>query len=180
MDPEFEAQILEQLAAVCAADKAFDSPVDWIAVKDNRGQERLYLRGALRLGGILGGGVTLFISTPRYDWERDVYGQLEVRRPGLRSHLRLLPVEWRPRRQHRNPATASASLRLLTLGDRWHDFADNAPLGINGFNQTQTGIARDLPRAISSFSDYLNLAADIWKIPDLRTIAPPPWSKTLF
>lgn len=96
-----------------------------------------------------------------------------------RAHLRLLPVEWRPRRQHRNPASASNDLKLLTLVDRWHSFEDNAPLGINGFNQTQTGIARDLPRAISSFSDYLNLASEIWKLPDLRTIAPPPWSKTL-
>ena len=179
MDPDFEAQIIDHLRAVSLAEKTFDSPVDWKPIKDSRGQERLYLRGALRLDGQLGGGVSLLISTPRTDWERDVYGQLEVRRPGIRAHLRLLPVEWRPRRQHRNPASASDDLKLLTLVDRWHSFEDNAPLGINGFNQTQTGIARDLPRAISSFSDYLNLASEIWKLPDLRTIAPPPWSKTL-
>lgn len=180
MDAEFEAHIIAHLRAVCEAEKTFDSPVDWSPVKDNRGNERLYLKGALRLGGQLGGGVSLFISTPRDDWENDVYGQIEVRQPGIRAHLRVLPIEWRPRREHRNPATAPAELRMVTLSDRWHDFDDNAACGINGFNQTQTGIARGLPRAISSFSDYLTLASEIWKLPDLRTIDPPPWSRTLF
>jgi len=116
--------------------------------------------------------------TPQDTWDEEVYGQIEVRMPGI-SHLRLNPVEWRPLRYHDNPPDAPAAHQFVRLWDRWHPFDLNRPLGIRAFQQTRSGVAIPLLRAVTTFSEYTHLCADIWRCPDLLGLRPPPWSKQL-
>lgn len=177
-----EAQIQELLTRLYDANltsKTLDETPRWEKVRD-RQSVKLEYRAALRMDGNLGGGVSVRLQTPENGWEDDLYGQIEIRRPGMRSALRLNPVEWRPLREHRNPPDAPEPYRLKILRDRWHPFELNQPLGIDVFTQSKPGIAAPLPRAVSSFSDYIDLCAELWRLPELREIPAPPWSKQLF
>jgi hypothetical protein len=176
-----EAQIealLARLSAVNAAAKSFDSFPDWNAVTDRTSTTLQYVV-AVRLEGALGGGVSIRLITPMTGWDNDVYGQIEVAVPQARSSLRLAPIEWGPKREHRNSANAPADHRFKTLTDRWHPFELNLPLGIRVFQQAEVGVAVMLPRAISTFKDYTALCAELWNCPDANRIPPPPWSRTL-
>lgn len=179
MTPAEVETLLLKLSLVNAAKKTFDSFSDWATVTD-RSSSALHYVVALRLDGVLGGGASMRLVTPTNGWEKEVYGQIEIALPGTRSSLRLGPIEWGPKRQHRNPANAPAPHSLKTVGDRWHPFDLNQPLGIRVFQQFDSGVAVPLPRAISSFSDYIVLCAELWNCPDATRIPPPPWSRTLF
>jgi hypothetical protein len=178
MKPSEEEALLARLAEITAAPKSFDTAPSWEAIQD-RASARLCCTVALRIGGVLGGGAAIMIKTPREAWEEDVYGHIQVRRPNTPHHLRLLPVEWRPLGIHYNPGDAPPELRFLGLADRHHPFDLNQPLGISVFSQSRAGIARELPRAIASFEAYLDLCAELWNCPDVRSIERPPWSPKL-
>lgn len=179
MTPAEVEVLLLKLSLVNAAKKTFDSFPNWETVTD-RSSSSLHYTTALRLDDALGGGVSLRLVTPTTGWEKEIYGQIEVAIPGARSSLRLGPIEWGPKRQHRNSANAPYPHRFKTLSDRWHPFDLNQPLGIRVFQQAEAGVAVALPRAISSFSDYIALCAELWNCPDATRIPPPPWSRTLF
>lgn len=145
----------------------------------NRPTGKLEWQAALKLGGVLGGGVSARFSTPIDAWDADVYGQLEVKMAFLPHALRLNPVEWQPRGAHTNPANAPDGLALETLRDRWHPYALNRDRDIDVFQQKAVGVAEPLPTGISSFSDYLKFCAIVWKCPDIERVPPPPWSRSL-
>lgn len=178
MDRTQAEQLLARLEAVSSCDKTFDATEKWVEIHE-REAGRLIFRVALRLNGVLGGGVYARLTTPKLGWDEDVYGHLEVQRLDHRSCLRLLPIEWRPYSPHQNTGAAPSHLRLLSIEDRWHPFDLNKPLGIEVFQQTKTGVAAPFPRAINSFQEYLDFCADVWKCPDVRSIPVPPWSKLL-
>lgn len=173
-----EDEILARLDQVHQAEKSFDSPPIWVQSQE-RTSAILSCQVSLRLNGILTGGASIRIRTPLNCWEEDVYGQIEVRLFGLRRQLRLSPVEWKPMREHRNPATAPEELRYLILEDRYHPYELNRPLGVNVFYQTLTGVAAPLPQTIANFQDYASLCAEIWNCPDMGSVPPPPWSRSL-
>lgn len=179
MTPAEADALLARLGTVNGAAKSFDAFPNWEIVTD-RSSSALHYVTALRIDGALGGGVSLRLVTPISAWEQDVYGQISVAVPGARSQLRLTPIEWRPRREHRNPDRAPEPHRLISVKDRWHPFDLNRPLGIRVFQQADPGVAVPLPRAISSFSDYIALCAELWNCPDATRIPAPPWSRTLF
>jgi hypothetical protein len=179
LTPDLENQILDALERISQAQKAFDENPNWVSISDNRGSERLELTAALQINGVLGGGVSLRINTPRNSWEKDVYGHIEVRRPDMKPHARLAAIEWRPRHDHTNPPYAPYGLRLKVLSDRWHSFDDNRHLGIEAFTQSKASVARPLPRTILSFREYIELAAEIWNFPEATTIETPEWSRLL-
>lgn len=178
MTPQQADALLARLEVVNAAEKSFDAFPDWETVTD-RTSSSLHYAPALKLEGTLGGGVSIRLVTPTTGWECEVYGQISVTIPGSRSCLRLNPIEWRPRREHRNAATAPAPHAMKTLRDRWHPFDLNRPLGIRVFQQAEIGVATPLPRAISTFLDYIGLCAELWNCNDVNRIPPPPWSQTL-
>lgn len=170
-----EQRIIERLAEIDAAEKSFDAWSDW-SPEGEFGRVRLHYRTALRVGGILGGGVLLHINTPEDEWDSDVYGHITVTTRASMT-MRLNPIEWRPLREHRNRPDAPADHRLKTLTDRFHPFALNRRYGLEVFRQRSQGVAVELPRAITRFEDYLKLCAEIWKCPDVEDIPPPPWSR---
>ncbi len=144
--------IYDRLRFIAEAKKAFDSKPRWEPTP-HRSSQRLTLVVALRLNGVLRGGVSIRLRTPIDAWEENVYGQIEVRLPGMNRLLRLNPVEWRPRRYHDNPSTAPAVHRNQRLWDRYHPFDLNAAHGMQGFDQSGGGIAVPLPSVPDSFSE---------------------------
>lgn len=161
-----------------AARKDFDSKPDWVE-RENREGVRLTLTVPLLLDGEFGGGVEALLSTPKGAWEEDLYGQITVRHPAKSLNLRVCPVEWRPLKTHDNSGDAPKDLRFQTLSDRFHPFDLNKALSLEVFAQRARGIAAPLPRAIASFSDYIDLCADLWNCPNMRSVPPPPWAKVL-
>lgn len=171
-------EILERLKFVADARKSFDTVPKWEPIPYRSGR-LLILVVALRLDGILRGGVQLRLKTPEDTWEDDVYGQIEVRLPAGRRSLRLNPVEWRPMRHHDNPPNAPNPHRNQRLWDRWHPFDLNEPYGLRCFDQTSSGIAVPLPREVGSFNEYTDLCSSLWHCPDLIGLTPPPWTRDL-
>jgi len=170
--------ILDRLRFIAEAKKAFDSKPIWKKEK-YRSSIRLSLIVALRLNGVLRGGVSIRISTPSDVWEEDVYGHVEVRLPGVNRSFRINPIEWKPLRYHDNPSQASAPHRNQRLWDRWLPFDLNAPRGLHSFDQTGCGIAVPLPRALSNFSDYTDLCSTLWLCPDMMGLPAPPWARRM-
>lgn len=170
--------IIDRLRFVADTKKSFDSEPTWRSAP-NRSSDRLTLVVALRLQGVLRGGVSIRLATPRDVWEEDVYGHIEVRLPGVSRSLRLNPVEWRPLRHHDNPPDAPLAHRSQRLWSRWLPFEVNALYGAGAFDQSASGIATPLPREPAAFSEYADLCADLWRCPDLLGLAPPPWARTL-
>ncbi|WP_376710355.1 hypothetical protein [Pseudochrobactrum lubricantis] len=171
-------QIFNFLDTVNKSEKTFDDFSKWDEYTDRSSGKLRYVT-AIQLNGILGGGVSIRITTPKETWEEDVYGQIEVRPPRMKRSLRVNPIEWRPLRPHVNSATAPSPYGLQQYFDRWHPYDLNKPLGIGAFDQSDKGVATPLPRAISSFSEYLELCSEIWKCPDVKGIPTPPWSPQL-
>ena len=79
--------ILDRLRFIAEATKTFDANPMWEEVP-SRLSPRLSLVVAIRLDGILRGGVSLRFATPKHMWEEDVYGHIEVRLPGVVRTLR--------------------------------------------------------------------------------------------
>ena len=167
--------IYDRLRFIAEAKKAFDSTPKWEPIT-HRASQRLVMVVALRLNGVLRGGVSLRLRTPIAAWDEDVYGQIEVRLPGMNRPLRLNPIEWRPRRYHDNPASSPPAHRNQRLWDRWHPFDLNALHGMQGFDQSGGGIAVPLPHIPASFSEYANLCASLWVCSDMYDLPPPPWT----
>jgi hypothetical protein len=170
--------ILDGLRFVAEAKKSFDSVPSWTEVP-SRLSSRQSLVVALRLDGVLRGGASLRIVTPTDAWEEDVYGQIEVRLPGVTRALRLHPIEWKPLRHHDNPPDAPPAHRNQRLWDRHYPFELNAPFGLGAFDQSTSGIATELPRAPSNFKEYTDLCSDLWICPDLLGLPPPRWTRTM-
>ena len=177
MSPAQEAAIIDRLAAVHAAVKSFDAIPNWDVVAD-RNNNRLVIHAAIRLDGKLGGGVFVRISTPQGAWDRDIYGQIEVQKP-TRGAWRIDPVEWEPLKPHTNGRTAPSKHRLVTLTNRIHPFALNRRYGLSVFDQKESSVAVDFPRAISRFEEYLDLCSEVWNFPELKDLSPPKWTKLL-
>ena len=173
------AKIFDGLRYVAEAKKSFDSTPRWEALPNSRQSSSHQLLVAVRLNGILRGGVQLRLITPAKVWEEDVYGQIEVKLPGSTRWLRLTPVEWRPLHRHDNPSNAPTAHRQVGLFDRWFPFEINAAYGMQAFDQSGPGIAVPLPREPTSFSEYANLCADLWVCADLYELPPPPWARTM-
>lgn len=178
MTPEQRAQLLEHLDNVNSASKSIDAMSDWYMVL-NRPTGRLEWQAALKLNGVLGGGVSARFATPVDAWDADIYGQLEVKMAFLPRSVRVNPVEWRPKRPHTNPPNAPAGLALETFFSRWHPYEINRDQDVNVFLQAAVGIADALPDGIISFSDYLKFCSIVWKCPDIERVPPPPWSRSL-
>ncbi|MGY5779061.1 hypothetical protein [Rhizobium sp. LEGMi135b] len=174
-----EEAIISRLAEIDAAPKSLDSFPEWNLVM-SRPAGKLYWTSAVRLSGVLGGGVSVRFATPADVWDKDVYGHIEVAMPVLGPRrLRINPAEWRPRSDHRNPAWVQAPHALSTYRDRWHPFDLNKERGISIFLQGVSGAAVPLPDDIETFSDYLHFCGAIWKCPDVEKVQPPPWSPQL-
>ena len=173
-----ENAIIDVLSWIADAEKSFDAAPQWTTVT-SRGSYRLELVVAVRLEGILQGGASIRLATPYDAWERDLYGHVEVRIPGVSRTLRLNPIEWRPLRHHDNPASAPEAHRLIRLWDRWLPFDQNKKMGLGAFDQSAPGVAVPLPRDLTSFTDYADLCAELWRCPDMMGIQPPPWSGIL-
>ncbi len=171
-------QILDRLRTIDEARKSFDVKPQWVTTQ-NRSTQRLTLNVALRLDGILRGGVSILLATPVDAWEEDVYGHIAVRLPGLSRSLRLNPVEWSPLRHHDNPLSGPAAHRGVRLFDRWHPFDINAQFGLASFDQSGPGIAVELPRVPNRFSEFSDLCSNLWRCPDMMGLPPPPWSRRL-
>lgn len=178
MTSELHQQALERLETVSDADKSIDALTDWYKVL-NRPTGKLQWQAALKLNGVLGGGVSAILSTPIDVWEKDVYGQISVLLPTYKRTVRLNPVEWRPIRPHSNPFDAPEGHALRTYLDRWHPYELNRDKDISVFLQSAVGVAVPLPDGIDSFSDYLHFCARVWRCPDIQKVPPPPWSPSL-
>ena len=178
MDPAQSHPILDRLRWIADAKKGFDAKPTWTTI-EHRASARLDLVVALRLGGVLRGGVSMRLQTPRDVWEEDVYGHIEVRFPDSKRALRLNPIEWRPLRHHDNPPTSPPAHRGQRLLDRWLPFHFNQRLGLGAFDQSVPGIAVPLPRAPNSFLEYTDLCSDLWHLPDMMGLAPPPWARRM-
>ena len=170
--------IVERLRFISEARKAFDSKPKW-ELTPYRASQRLVMIVALKLNGVLKGGVSLRLRTPVNSWEEDVYGQLEVKLPGMNRALRLNPVEWRPKRYHDNPSSGPQAHRNERLWDRWHPFELNVMHGMQGFDQSGGGIAVPLPSVPGSFSEYADLCASLWICNDMYEVPPPPWTRDM-
>ena len=174
-----EEAIIERLAVIDASEKTLDNLPNWILVLD-RPSGKLYWNAAVRVNSFLGGGVSIRFTTPQEAWNSDVYGHIEVAIPSLGSRrLRLNPAEWKPKKEHHNPAWAPEPHRLTTCLDRWHPYSLNKNNGLNIFTQAAVGVAVPFPDDILTFSDYLSFCAGIWKCPDVLKVTPPPWSPQL-
>jgi hypothetical protein len=169
---------LDRLRFIAEAKKSFDSEPAWSPVP-SRLSSRLSLVVALRLDGILRGGVSLRLETPLDVWEEDVYGHIEVRALGMTRALRVLPVEWKPFRWHDNPPSAPPAHRNQRLWDRYMPFEINAQHGLGAFDQSTSGIAIELPRQVANFNEYTDLCSSLWNCPDLLGLAAPPWSREI-
>jgi hypothetical protein len=179
VSPELVERILAHLDFVDEVEKEVDSISDWQLI-EHRPTGSLQWQSAVRLSGRLGGGAAVRLMTPADVWEKDVYGHIEVRPPvHPQRMLRINPVEWRPRRSHRNPNWGPEEHRLETYRDRWHPYNENRMGGIEVFLQSKTGLALPLPAPIASFSQYLHVCSKIWKCPNLKDVPPPPWSPSL-
>ena len=178
MTPEQRRQLLDHLERVNSASKSIDAMSDWYTVS-NRRTGTLGWQAALKLDGVLGGGVSARLTTSVDTWEKDVYGHLEVKMAFLPHAARLNPVEWRPRRPHTNTPKAPNGLALQTLLDRWHPFALNRDQDVSVFLQSGVGVAESLPDGLTDFSAYLKFCAIVWKCPDIERVPPPPWSRRL-
>ena len=64
MKPSEEEALLARLAELAAAPKSFDAAHSWEVITD-RASTRLCCTVALRIGGVLGGGVAVMIKTPK-------------------------------------------------------------------------------------------------------------------
>lgn len=174
-----EDAIINRLVEINDATKTLDSFPEWELVP-NRTNGKLYWVSALRLGGMLGGGVSVRFATPADAWETDVYGHIEVAVPSLGPRrLRINPAEWKPKSVHRNPVWAPEPHRLATYSDRWHPFEWNRSQGLIVFTQGGGGAASPLPPEVTTFSSYLHFCAYIWKCADIERVPPPPWSRRL-
>jgi len=169
---------LSRLAAISQAPKSFDSWPEW-EVSEGRTTPILHFRAPLRIDGLLG-PVIVHLTTPQAAWEDEMIGQVEVRRPTGRSSWGLDTIEWNPRNPHSNPPGAPAELRFLTLTDRMHPFALNRRLGLDAIEQKVKRIGVEFPRAITTFTEYCDLCAEVWHCPDMRDVPPPTWFKKLF
>jgi hypothetical protein len=173
-----ESDVLDILSRVARAAKAFDGRPTWRR-QPGRGTEVWMLTVALRLDDLLAGGASVRLKTPTQVWEEDVYGHVEVRVIGIPRAFRLDPIEWRPLAPHTNPPDAPDDLGSMVLFDRHHPAALNLLLGMSVLQQTAPGVAVPLPRDITTFREYVNLCAEAWNFPDMRTIEPPEWKPTL-
>jgi hypothetical protein len=171
-------RIRARLQEVNDAPKTLDFMSEWETVL-NRPSGKLQWQTALRLNGVLGGGVSALLCTPVDAWESDVYGQLTVKPSFLSRALRLNPVEWRPLRPHSNPRYAPPDFALQTYTDRWHPFELNKDCDINVFLQKAVSVAAPLPSDMRTFSDFLSFCARVWKCSEIQKVPPPPWSKNL-
>lgn len=179
MTPKEQERLISQLDEVDRAPKTLDAMADW-EQKWDRPSGTLMWHTALRLGGVLGGGVSARLKTPLAAWDRDVYGHIEVKPSFLPRSFRLHPVEWKPNTPHRNPSWAPGEHRLATYFDRWHPYELNREGAIGIFTQGDVGVAVPLPPEVVTFSDYLKFCAEVWKCPDIEKVPTPPWSQTLF
>lgn len=68
LTPEQRRQLLDHLESVNSASKSIDAMSDWYTVV-NRPAGRLEWQAALRLDGVLGGGVSARLTTPVDTWE---------------------------------------------------------------------------------------------------------------
>lgn len=179
MTPELIDRIFDHLDFVDRTPKEVDSISDWELIT-HRPSGTLQWQAAVRLSGMLGGGVSIRFSTPVNGWEKDVYGQVEVRPPFHQQRtFRINPAEWRPRRPHRNPTWGPDEHQLATYLDRWHPYSKNRLAGIDVFLQAKPGLALPLPQGIDTFSLYLHFCGEIWKCPTIEEVPPPPWSPSL-
>ena len=158
--------IIARLRYIAEAKKSFDAIAKWELTR-NRSSHRLSLVVALRLNGILRGGVSIRLATPSDAWEEDVYGHIEVRLPGASRTLRLNPIEWRPLRPHDNPPSAPPAHRNQRLYDRWLPFEINENFGLAAFDQSGPGIAVPLPHVPRTFSEFTDLCSSLWLCPDM-------------
>lgn len=177
MTPEIEERILRHLDHVEAANKRFDSLAKWRVIEGRT--KLLLMRVAVRLDGVLGGGASVLIATPAHAWESDVYGHIEVKFQQFQRSLRVHPLEWRPIRPHTNPPDCPEPHASHRLKDRWHPYDLNRDRGVACLSQGKPGVAVELPRAISNFEEYLEMAANVWRCPDLYDVPRPEWTKTL-
>lgn len=175
--PAQEQAIIEQLATVQRGAKTFDSWPEW-EVLPGKTHSSLHYRAPIRIDGVLGNAL-VHLVTPQNAWEDEMIGQIEVRKPDGRSCWAIDTVEWKPKRQHVNNASAPADLRFLTLDDRIHPFGLNRRLGIGAFDQSLPRIGTELSRAIANFTEYCELCAEVWQCPDMKDVAPPTWLKSL-
>ncbi|MEA3533684.1 hypothetical protein [Rhizobium sp. CC-YZS058] len=179
MTPEQTDRFFAHLDLVDAAEKTVDFFSEWQLLLQ-RTTGTLQWTTSLRLGGTLGGGVSVRLITPADVWERDVYGHIEVRSAATFGRaIRINPVEWRPRRPHHNPRYADEEHSLATYLDRWHPYAVNRRQAVAVFLQHQPGIAFPLPETITSFEAYLLFCSQVWKCSDIKDVPPPPWSPQL-
>lgn len=179
MTPEQAERFFEHLDMVDAAAKQLDGLPKWEKVF-NRISGTLNWTVSVRLNGRLGGGASVRLSTPLSVWEKDVYGQIEIRSAHtLNKVARLNPVEWRPIKPHRNPKIDDDEHSLATYLDRWHPYSLNKALDPDVFFQKKTGVALPLPQNVTTFAEYLNFCGQVWKCPSIQDIPPPPWSPQL-
>jgi len=181
MNQEQRARFFEHLDYVHNAEKELDSIPEW-TLKPDRQRGRLTWFAAVKLNGVLGGGVSVRITTPADVWEHDVYGQIEINSiETLRRTARILPVEWRSIKDHRNPPIPDSEHSRETYRDRWHPYDKNRDLQNPAifFQDNVTGIAFPLPLGITTFLDYLNFCSRVWKCPSIEEIPTPPWSPKL-
>lgn len=175
-DKAREREIIDRLASIQSSVKSFDDWPEW-EVSPGR-KPMLHYRAPLQIDGSLSSAI-IHLATPQAAWDAEIYGQIEVPRPGSRSSWRIDPIEWNPGSEHSNPPYAPADLRFITLRDRYHPFSLNRRFGLAVFEQSKPGVAVEFPRAITTFTEYCDLCAEIWNCADMRDVPPPIWSKTL-
>lgn len=180
MTPEQVIKFFDHLDMVNSAEKEVDSIADWEKLL-HRPSGTLQWTTSVRLNGRLGGGASVRLMTPASVWEKNVYGQIEVRTPVTANRtVRLNPVEWRPLKPHHNPRLEDQVHSLATYLDRWHPYALNREMNdIDIFFQKKTGVAVPLPENVTTFVEYLNLCGQVWKCPSIKDVPPPPWSPQL-
>jgi len=181
MNQEQSLRFFQHLDYVYNAQKEIDSIPEW-RLKTDRQSGRLTWLAAVKLNGVLGGGVSVRIATPVDVWEHDIYGHIEINSvETLRKTARIIPVEWRPRGLHGNPPCGNQEYSQVLLKDRWHPYDKNRRLqNPNVFFQNNvTGIAVPLPLEITTFLDYLKFCGQVWKCPSIEEVPTPPWSPRL-
>lgn len=113
--------------------------------------------------------------------DRAVMLQVEVSRPGIRTRIPLVRVEWRPLAEpHKNPAGSDPELsRRLIFGSHFHPFELNWVASNRAMRSGNLPVAKPLESEPKNFMDLIDIAGALLRISNLSKVQSPNWMERL-
>jgi hypothetical protein len=135
----------------------------------------------LAIGGLTIGGLELRGRCHVHHPDRNVMFQVEVTRPGKRTRIPLVRLEWRPLAEpHRNPPGGDPELsRRLIFGSHFHPFELNWVAANDAMRSGNLPVAKPLESDPASFAALIDIAGTLLRINHLGRIQAPSWMERL-